>query len=254
MAIEIQIRRDTASNWTTVNPTLAQGELALETNTKSLKIGDGTTAWTGLSYFSSSGGGSSYLPLAGGTMTGAITFGTGGQYVSKGTFDTSRGGSSGISLVCAVGFEFNWQAGWLRTTNDNSTTPRPLYLDSGAGTSLKAWNAGDNKGTTVSHLGITFPDGTTQTTKSSGGGGASALVDLTDVVITSPTNGQVLKYQTSTSKWINGTDATGGSGSGTAFSTGSTAPASPAQGDRWVSTNDAICYTYYGTAWVQFNT
>ena len=89
----------------------------------------------------------------------------------------------------------------------------------------------------------------------SGGGGASAIVGLTDVVITSPTNNQVLKYQTSSGKWINGTDATGGgSGSGTDFSTGSTAPASPAQGDRWVSTNDAILYTYYGTAWVQFNT
>ena len=90
------------------------------------------------------------------------------------------------------------------------------------------------------------------------GGGASALVDLTDVVITTPTNGQVLKYDTATSKWINDTDATGsgggGGGSSTGFNTGSTAPTSPAQGDRWVNTNHAILYTYYGTAWVQFNT
>lgn len=44
------------------------------------------------------------------------------------------------------------------------------------------------------------------------GGGASALDDLSDVVITgTPTNGQVLKYDTGTSKWVNGTDAGGSS-------------------------------------------
>lgn len=109
MAIEIQIRRDTASNWTTVNPTLAEGELGLETNTNFLKIGDGTKAWTGLSYF-------------------------------------STGGS---------------------------------------------------------------------------GGGVTELVGLTDVVITTPTNGQVLKYNTSTSKWINSIDSTG---SGTVTSVAMTTP------------------------------
>lgn len=51
MADIIQIRRDTASNWTSTNPTLASGELALETNTGKLKAGDGSTAWTSLSYY-----------------------------------------------------------------------------------------------------------------------------------------------------------------------------------------------------------
>ena len=87
------------------------------------------------------------------------------------------------------------------------------------------------------------------------GGGSSTLLGLTDVVLTTPADGQVLKYNTSTSKWINDTDATGsgGGGSGTLFSTGSTAPTTPAQGDRWVNTTDAVQYTYYQTAWVQFN-
>jgi len=45
------------------------------------------------------------------------------------------------------------------------------------------------------------------------GGGASTLDDLSDVVITgTPTNGQVLKYDTGTNTWVNGTDATGGGG------------------------------------------
>lgn len=51
MADIIQIRRDTSTNWTTVNPILAQGELAFETNTRKLKVGDGVTAWNSLSYY-----------------------------------------------------------------------------------------------------------------------------------------------------------------------------------------------------------
>jgi len=50
MADRIQIRRDTAANWTSVNPTLAQGELGVETDTNKFKVGDGSTAWTGLGY------------------------------------------------------------------------------------------------------------------------------------------------------------------------------------------------------------
>ena len=51
MAIQIQIRRDTAANWTSVDPTLAEGEFGLETDTNQLKIGDGVLAWTALAYF-----------------------------------------------------------------------------------------------------------------------------------------------------------------------------------------------------------
>ena len=55
MADMIQIRRDTASNWTTANPTLAQGEMGAETDTSKIKIGDGTTAWASLSYLIDAG-------------------------------------------------------------------------------------------------------------------------------------------------------------------------------------------------------
>lgn len=50
MAQIIQIRRDTAANWTAANPILAQGEPALEIDTKKEKIGDGVTAWNSLAY------------------------------------------------------------------------------------------------------------------------------------------------------------------------------------------------------------
>ena len=50
MATRIQLRRDTAANFTSANPTLAAGELAYETDTRKIKAGDGSTAWTSLSY------------------------------------------------------------------------------------------------------------------------------------------------------------------------------------------------------------
>lgn len=50
MTSRLQNRRDTAANWTSNNPTLAAGELGLETDTTKYKIGDGTTAWNSLAY------------------------------------------------------------------------------------------------------------------------------------------------------------------------------------------------------------
>lgn len=51
MAVKIQMRRDTAANWTSNNPTLSAGEIGFETDTYKLKIGNGSTAWTSLAYF-----------------------------------------------------------------------------------------------------------------------------------------------------------------------------------------------------------
>lgn len=64
-----QARRDTAANWTTANPTLAQGELGFETDTRKAKLGDGVTAWTSLAYLyqlvSEKGQSNGYAPLDG---------------------------------------------------------------------------------------------------------------------------------------------------------------------------------------------
>ena len=56
MADLIQIRRDTASNWTSANTVLAQGELGAETDTSKIKIGDGSTVWNSLGYLIDAGG------------------------------------------------------------------------------------------------------------------------------------------------------------------------------------------------------
>lgn len=48
--VRFQLRRDTAANWVSVNPTLGPGEPALETDTLLVKYGDGRTAWNDLAY------------------------------------------------------------------------------------------------------------------------------------------------------------------------------------------------------------
>jgi hypothetical protein len=54
MAVQtlIQIRRGTAAQWTSTNPTLNAGEWGYETDSGRYKIGDGTTVWNSLRYSS----------------------------------------------------------------------------------------------------------------------------------------------------------------------------------------------------------
>jgi hypothetical protein len=96
---QIQIRRGTASQWTSANPTLAAGEFGYESDTNKFKIGTGSTAWTSLSY------------QASGTVT-SITAGTG---LSGGTISSS--GTIAIDSTVAT------LTGTQTFTNKTLTTP-----------------------------------------------------------------------------------------------------------------------------------
>ena len=50
LQVQLQLRSDTAANWTSVNPILLAGELGRETDTGKIKIGDGSTVWASLAY------------------------------------------------------------------------------------------------------------------------------------------------------------------------------------------------------------
>jgi hypothetical protein len=56
MTVQIQLRRGLASEWSTANPTLASGEMGVETDTHKFKVGDGSTKWNLLPYSSGSVG------------------------------------------------------------------------------------------------------------------------------------------------------------------------------------------------------
>jgi len=50
MSVTIRLRRDSSTNWTTINPILLLGEPGFETDTNKLKIGNGTDTWNNLPY------------------------------------------------------------------------------------------------------------------------------------------------------------------------------------------------------------
>jgi hypothetical protein len=89
--VQIQMRRDTASNWETNDPTLAAGEWGLETDTLKFKIGTGSATWDNLAYSSLP---SSVLALTGGTMTGAIA--------TNSTFDGRDVAADGVTADAAL--------------------------------------------------------------------------------------------------------------------------------------------------------
>ena len=68
MSTIFKLRRDTAANWSSNNPTLGDGELGFDRTNVYLKIGDGTTAWNSLGQFTQSE--ESITDFIGGTVTG----------------------------------------------------------------------------------------------------------------------------------------------------------------------------------------
>lgn len=62
---QIQLRRDTAANWTALNPVLASGEVGFETDTFRFKIGNGVLAWAAIAYQGGGGGGGGELTVNG---------------------------------------------------------------------------------------------------------------------------------------------------------------------------------------------
>ena len=71
----IQVRRGTAASWVSANPTLSAGEIGYETDTRRMKVGDGTTAWTTLKYATITPSGSDIAGASGIGVTFAATTG-----------------------------------------------------------------------------------------------------------------------------------------------------------------------------------
>jgi hypothetical protein len=82
--------------------------------------------------------------------------------------------------------------------------------------------------------------------------GVSSINDIGDVVVTTPSNGQVLSYNGT--NWVNAAP-TGGGGGGASVTTSDTAPSTPAAGDLWFDTSSLTLYVYYtdtdSSQWVQ---
>jgi hypothetical protein len=90
MPTRIKARRGTAAQWTTANPTLADGEFGFERDTNKLKIGNGTSAWAALPYVTG-GDGSVPSDVLRTTTPGVVLYQTnnaivGGDFVAEGFY------------------------------------------------------------------------------------------------------------------------------------------------------------------------
>jgi hypothetical protein len=92
MANRIQLRRDTAANWTRENPILSQGEPGFDLTANKLKVGDGVTAWAELDYASGAGANFDYSTLQEGLFVpfGGVTSITGNHDTNTGVGLTSE--------------------------------------------------------------------------------------------------------------------------------------------------------------------
>lgn len=125
MATRVQLRRGTASQWTTSNPVLAGGEAGVETDTGLVKFGNGTDAWTALPYTGDSRYVQSSLIQAGYVSTFEST--TSGVWVDLATAGpqiTIDVGASGKVLV--------FLSAWLRNTNTSLAYARMTFQATGA--------------------------------------------------------------------------------------------------------------------------
>ena len=69
--VRLQLRRGLAQDWFDANPTLAAGEIGIETDTNTFKFGDGDTLWRDLDY-ALSGTVDDYIPLTQKAVAGGI--------------------------------------------------------------------------------------------------------------------------------------------------------------------------------------
>ena len=128
MAIQIQLRRGTASQWTTANTLLAQGELGLETDTNKFKFGDGVTTWNSLAYYPT--GTVTSVAATGGT---GISI-TGSPITSSGTLNiTNTAPDQTVVLTASTGISTSGT--YPNFTITNSAPDQTVALTAGTGIS-----------------------------------------------------------------------------------------------------------------------
>lgn len=136
MTSRLQNRRDTAANWTSNNPTLAAGEIGLETDTAKYKMGDGTTAWNSLAYAYTAGaagatgptgpigatGPTGVVGASGATGPVGVTGPTGPIGATGPTGATGASGATGAGGVEAVNAQVGTTYTFVLTDRDDLVT------------------------------------------------------------------------------------------------------------------------------------
>lgn len=128
MAINIQLRRGTAAEWTSVNPVLALAEMCIETDTDLFKIGNGVDAWNDLPYGGLRGyvGSSGYTGSIGSMIVDNVL------YVSKSGNDLNNGlalNTSKLTIKAAVELATNGTTIFVKS--GDYTEDNPIFVPEG---------------------------------------------------------------------------------------------------------------------------
>ena len=198
---KIQIRRDTAANWSSVNPTLADGEVGLDTSNNLIKYGNGASTWNDL------------LPFTNQNVLAISDLATGGSITT----------AANINIYTA----FN-----VNQTTAGQTLTLPTPTQNAVNKSVFVINSG-SASFTVYGTTLTTDTGTqlyfrasTQTwipvSGSGGGGSTTSISNGTSNVNIPSANGNVLISSAGTANVVVVT-STGANIAGTANITGNTA-------------------------------
>ena len=271
MAVKVQFRRGTAAEWSAANPVLAQGEAGYEYDTGKFKIGNGTLAWSSLSYSSGVQGPSGPQGATGptgpvSTQPSTVT-GPTGPTGPQGTSINVRGTVAAVVNLPASGNAVN--DAFIVTANEdlyvwNGTTWNnvgqivgPMGPTGATGATGPTGPAGTNG--FVGSNGATGPTGATGST---GPTGAASTVTGPQGP-TGPTGSQGLQGQlgptgpTGAASQVTGptgpTGPTGNTGPAGKFTASASAPSisTAAAGDGWFNTETAKTYVFFNNVWTE---
>lgn len=141
-----KLRRGTASQWTTTNYILADGEPGFERDTKRFKIGDGSTTWNNLEYYLSETAVVNMLAQPGNRLADATL---GAAYAAKSVQALAETGRlSDVALSTKISDQITNEAFVYGTTVDTAAQgndPRLVSVNLNASiileTSIGVWTA-----------------------------------------------------------------------------------------------------------------
>lgn len=180
MSVKIQHRRGTAAQWSGVNPVLSSGEIGFETDTGKIKIGDGSTSWSGLTYFVPGGGSVSW-----GSIVGTLSSQSDLQTALDGKVDENSPITGSTKTKITYDSKGLVTAGTDATTADIADSLNKRYVTDSNLTVINNTSGINSGNETASSLGATL------------NGAASATPNDTDLVATAESS--VLKKITWTS-------------------------------------------------------
>jgi len=181
--IQLQIRRDTATNWASSNPILASGELGINLDTYQFKIGDGIRTWNALPY------GGIYGPT--GPVGISLGAGTGSTGATGSTGPTGSSGNTGTQVTGPTG-----------ATGLSATGPTGPTGIGFSGSTGSTGSIGFTGPTGYTSLGITGPTGLTGRGPTGATGPSSSVTGPTGSSATGPTGPAGLGGNTITKGYI----------------------------------------------------